>query len=688
MGVLDRSMAVSSEFRSARNPSRGLPPAAADPPEADGSDEREPLALPRVLPRLKRDRLFRALRPVLLSGAATALLFLGVDHGEPWSVGSALLGLVLLGTILARQIRDVLALEAKVSEAAARLSGVSELVAELNSNSNVGNSMGMVLDRMLSLLDAGSGAVWLPLPRENDRLCILEHRGIDSIDDQAVLLQEIRLRLLDRVGQWQVESLPSAVGQRCLAARMGLAGEDLGFLTVLRPERAFSPTEAAILRAVATDIGGSLRCLRLVSEARRLADKDPLTGLLNHRTIHQRLQSEQERQPRDPRPVSLIMIDMDNFKLFNDTYGHPAGDDVLRRVGAVLRRACRTGDAVARYGGDEFLLLLPGTPAPQAVRCAERIHKALARERFRFQNGNIPIRFSCGVATFPSDTDSFQQLVPLADSRLYHSKAAGGDCITAQDSANATHPLMQIDGFELLRGMLHAIDAKDNYTLRHCEAVTKYALEIGRILGLSDAELETLQIAGLLLDIGKIGVPDEILMKTGCLTDEEAEAMSRHPVFGAVIVSGLPDMADVVLGVRHHHECYDGTGYPDRLAGQAIPLVGRILAVADAYAALTADHPYRKSLTATQALEVIEKNVGTQFDPFIGTQFVHVCRRNLQPPAPKRRSTRAKPDKSRATPAATAGSVPETADQAVASTSLAPDESVRASASGATGSVA
>jgi HD-GYP domain-containing protein (c-di-GMP phosphodiesterase class II) len=183
---------------------------------------------------------------------------------------------------------------------------------------------------------------------------------------------------------------------------------------------------------------------------------------------------------------------------------------------------------------------------------------------------------------------------------------------------------MYIKGSELFRAMVSAIDNKDGYTRKHSEEVTQYSLDIARAMNLSEDMLRTIQLAGILHDVGKIGVPDSILRKPGKLTDEEFAEMKQHPVFGALIVGALPGMEHVVLGVRHHHERYDGRGYPDQLAGENIPLIGRIMAVADAYSAMTTTRPYRKGLTERQALAEIQRGLGVQFDPQIGTLFIRL----------------------------------------------------------------
>lgn len=599
---------------------------------------------------VKQDTL-RVLRPVLLGGLANGLLFFAVDRSQPWSLVTAMLGMGMLGTVLTRQLVSIFSLERQVSTRTDQLRIFSEVVSSLNSASNVGQTLGQTLESVLGALDAGASALWLPTADGSGELVLVEQRGFPDPDRHGDVLAQI-----ERASGWgegrllrhttEVPGRPGAPAVS-LTAKLGKAGENLGYLTLSRWEGEFSEIDGAMVAAVASDIGNSLRNVRMVSEARRLADRDPVTGLLNHRNAYQRLHTELQQHAAQSRPLAVLKLDLDNFKLFNDTYGHSAGDEVLKRVAAVLKRACRDSDVAARYGGDEFLVILPETDLKQAVKCAERIQAALNKERFRCEDSaTLPIGFSCGVAAYPGDSQDALELVSIADANLVQSRAEGGSQITSSlgaTGASKDNSLMYIKGSELFRAMVSAIDNKDGYTRKHSEEVTEYSLVIARAMNLSEDMLRTIQLAGILHDVGKIGVPDSILRKPGKLTDEEFEEMKQHPVFGALIVGALPGMEHVVLGVRHHHERYDGRGYPDALAGENIPLIGRIMAVADAFSAMTTTRPYRKGLSERQALAEIQRGLGTQFDPQIGALFINLRENRyeeLPPAAPKRRTTR------------------------------------------------
>jgi len=241
----------------------------------------------------------------------------------------------------------------------------------------------------------------------------------------------------------------------------------------------------------------------------------------------------------------------------------------------------------------------------------------------------VPISLSFGIACFPNDGQSRHELLTIADSNLYQAKNSDEGIVFTSESQRTNREFRAEASFEVLDALVTAVDNKDRYTRKHSEDVTEYALWMADELGLSEETMRTLRIGGLLHDVGKIGVPDEILRKPGRLTPEEYEVMKRHPRLGELIVGGIPGMESILDAVRSHHERWDGGGYPDQLRGEQIPFMGRLLAVADAFSAMTTDRPYRKGMDFSVALEEIRANIGTQFDPTMAQAFIAACEKRV-----------------------------------------------------------
>jgi len=410
----------------------------------------------------------------------------------------------------------------------------------------------------------------------------------------------------------------------CLTLRMPSVDGPMGLLTLWDKEleRGYSEREMALALGISELAGKAVRSAKLVRKLRQLSETDALTGLANHRKVHQVLRSERARVERHGTHLSLVMLDIDGFKLLNNTYGHPAGDEVLRRVAALLTAQTRACDIVGRFGGDEFLIMLPETTTVAAGEVAEKLRAALAGAPCETSTGErIPIHASYGIAGYPCDDGDANELVAIADANLYTSKRRGGDTITGaeeQPLPTAGEP----SAFNLFESMVIAVDNKDSYTRRHSEQVTEYALALAATLGLSDESQSVLRCAGLLHDLGKIGIPDRILRKPGRLTAAEYEIVKGHSTLGETIIAALPDVEEIRAAVVSHHERFDGSGYPHGLRGSRIPLLGRILAVADAYSAMTSDRPYRSGLTRKEAIAELQSCSGTQFDPEIVEAFV------------------------------------------------------------------
>ncbi len=370
---------------------------------------------------------------------------------------------------------------------------------------------------------------------------------------------------------------------------------------------------------------------RMLAEAIARADRDPLTGLLNHRSFHKRLEEEAARAEAAGLPFAVALLDLDNFGFFNDGYGHAVGDDVLRRVAAVLEDMGGGGCVPARYGGDEFALLMPGVSAARAAAFLSDCLAQLSQVGYRPPGHDcvIPLQLSVGLAAYPEDGPTRQDVLHAADTRLLRVKTGGdGDAPAAHLRETLTQT---VQGFSMLDALVTAVDNKDRYTRRHSEDVMTHCLAIAREMRVSEREQETLSVAALLHDVGKIGVPDAVLRKPGRLTDAEYAAVQHHPLMGAVIVGAVPGFEETLDAIRHHHERWDGGGYPFGLRGGETPLAARIMAVADAYSAMTTDRPYRQGMRPERALAVLEEGAGTQWDPACVRAFLRTHHRTRTP---------------------------------------------------------
>jgi len=374
---------------------------------------------------------------------------------------------------------------------------------------------------------------------------------------------------------------------------------------------------------VATGLFGLLkeRLDGLIDRLTNAVKTDPLTGLLNRRGFEEAFELEVERARRLESPLTLLVGDLDRFKMLNDRLGHPAGDRALELLGEALTAGVRRIDRVGRMGGEEFALILPETDEHEGYVLAERLR---AKVRQNFEADLFPLTISFGVASYPTHGATTAALLKAADQALYTAKEFGRDCSVIFSAETA----------EILQGDSHRTEstaerrvaslvglASSMDTAEHSQMVGRYTKLIAVELGLSKELIERVQLAGVLHDIGKISVADSIVNKAGPLTAAEWAEMKKHPEFGARMLerAELWDIADWVLA---HHERPDGKGYPLGLTGDEIPLEARIVAVADAYEAMTTDRVYRSSIGHTAARAELRRGSGTQFDPRVVAAFL------------------------------------------------------------------
>ncbi len=360
--------------------------------------------------------------------------------------------------------------------------------------------------------------------------------------------------------------------------------------------------------------------------------RDPLTGLLNHGTAVGLL-SEAAEAARDGRGIGVALVDIDNFRLFNEIHGHEAADEVLLQVATTIEGLCGAATVVARYGPDEFLLAEPGASLEDLRIVAETLRARLSELSIRFGDSEeLPITVSVGIATYPADAGSVTDLLSTAAVAIAEARAGGGDAVRGPHADPEAEEGAVPAGFGLFTGLVIAVDTKDRYTKRHSEDVARYASFLAGRLGLDEELRRTAHLAGLLHDVGKIGIPDAILRKPAKLTADEYDAFKQHVALGDAIVRDVPNVELVRAGIRHHHERWDGGGYLDGLEGEGIPLIARILAVADAFSAMTTTRPYRKALPLEEAIDRLGDAAGTQLEEPLVVAFLDGLR--IAPDAP------------------------------------------------------
>ncbi len=363
------------------------------------------------------------------------------------------------------------------------------------------------------------------------------------------------------------------------------------------------------------------RSVHSALKAMRLALTDPLTGLGNHRHFHERLQHDLDKAQEEGFALTLVLLDIDNFKQINDRYGHPTGDKVLAQVAARLRQ----GGEAFRLGGDEFALLLARRDEHEGLSIARSIIERMSETEIEV--GEV-LNMSAGVATYPQHGVERSELVRVADSALYLAKDQGKNTVRVYrpdviELAELRRLAEGPDRAARLRAaasLAHAVDARDAYTGSHSYMVGELAARVAKRMGLDSESVELTRLAGSLHDLGKLAIPEEILRKPGPLNEAERLVLERHPQIGYRMLDSL-GVEPVATWVLHHHERWDGHGYPEQKAGDDIPLGARILFVADAYDAMTTDRVYRGRLSHDRAIAELERCAGTQFDPDVVAAF-------------------------------------------------------------------
>lgn len=418
--------------------------------------------------------------------------------------------------------------------------------------------------------------------------------------------------------------LPLKVQQR----RLGV------FYVYSKEVDSYGRDEQSVLTILSNQAAVAIQNAQILERSQEEAVTDGLTGLYNQRFFYTRLNEELERASRSHQPMSVIFCDLDRFKCFNDSNGHAMGDIALKEVARIITESKRAIDIAARYGGEEFAIILPQTDSSGAQIIAHRIRRRIAG--FSFESKARPdtlLTASIGLASYPGDGTQSTDLVEKADWSMYYSKRKGGNRVTLFHEESTEYGRASLE--DLVREELHlaavqamaaSVDENSDYGSRHAESVARLASSIASTMKMDDEDIHRIRVAGLLHDVGLVSVPQEIINKRGSLTGEEWQRIREHPEVGETILKHIASLEGYLPVVRHHHEHYDGAGYPDGLSGDKIPLGARIVAVADAYQAMTSERPYRKALTIDQALAELQMGVGSQFDPVVVEAFIAILK--------------------------------------------------------------
>lgn len=369
---------------------------------------------------------------------------------------------------------------------------------------------------------------------------------------------------------------------------------------------------------------------KMATHFKELSIKDELTGLYNHRWV----QTEMDKLVDSKQSFSLLMLDIDHFKRYNEVWGHVQGDEALRHVAKVMLEERLQDEQVSRYSGEEFAVILPGYDLTQAQEKAERLRKAIEDTEFpgadRLPGQKLTV--SIGVAQFPDMAESKKDLLMKVDDALYKGKFTGRNKVSLYMSV-LDEMKNELDMGEedqeivkTIKVFLAILNSKDRYTHAHTERDVRYAEALAEKIGLDEERARYLRFGSFLHDIGKVEVPIEVLTKRGPLTREEWVIMKNHVIIGESIAKQIPSLAPCLPIIRHHHERFDGTGYPDGLKGQAIPIEARMLTIADSFDAMTTSRPYQRKRTMEEAFEELRFCAGHQFDADLIEPFIEAVR--------------------------------------------------------------
>jgi diguanylate cyclase (GGDEF)-like protein len=519
-------------------------------------------------------------------------------------------------------------------------------VALSSENSQLEDLISIILETSQKLIKSKNGGIILinPTTKRTEKM-LFSSEFLGNIDPETATRHPLLSRLLlegtsVRITKNEARFYESPLSTKFPVSLLGVPcihkGKTLGAIIIAdrEEEGPYRQEEEDLLLSLAFQVSMVIERNRLFEKAKHLSVTDSLTGLFNHRQFHYLLEKEIERSERYKHQVSIIFMDIDFFKGINDIYGHQAGDSFLKILGIIIKEMIRAVDIPARYGGEEFGIILPETSGKGAFQLAESIRERINEYEFLTPNNQmVKISVSIGVATYPENASQKDTLLGAADRALYSAKALGRNNVQRYQEALEYEVNKHIDHLKnvfenptlkTIGNLAALVDQKSIHYSHHSKEVTKYALLMAEALNLNSEMRECLRIASLLHDLGLVGVPDYILNKPGPLDPEEKAIIHKHPKAIQALFTPNPQLMEAIPIIVAHHERFNGTGYPSGLKGPEIPLLSRILSIAEAYQAMTSFRPYRRSMTHDEAIQEIKRHKGTQFDPEIVDTFISV----------------------------------------------------------------
>lgn len=400
-------------------------------------------------------------------------------------------------------------------------------------------------------------------------------------------------------------------------------------------ETPYTDVEVQFLKTLLNNGSAIIENAKQLDNLKRQSITDELTKLYNHRHFYETVTLLLKDETLHS--ASLAIVDIDQFKIYNDLYGHSAGDKALKRIAAIIEEHTPKEALISRYGGEEFGIYYPNYTRQELQTAIEEIRKAVENKFLLSTEIKEFLTVSVGASLYKEHGDNLEDVIARAFDSVNHCKQSGRNKSIIYSETEQRLDQVQKNVQDKIKeaylsstyALAATIDAKDHYTFGHSNNVAEISVALAKEINVKESDIETIRNAGLLHDIGKVGIPESVLLKRGYLSDQEMETMRSHVVQSINIIKHIPNLVDTIPIIISHHERYDGGGYPRGISGENIPLLGRVICIADSFDAMTTDRPYRKGLSLDQALFELKKNAGTQFDPVLVEHFIEMVNKGV-----------------------------------------------------------